>query len=91
VLMKNPDILEAAAVGVPDKIYGEEVVCYVVPKKAGVTEEGVQEFCKAYLPPPKIPKRVIIVSDLPKNDRGKVVRDKLREDWAKRGGAVTAA
>lgn len=91
VLMKHPDILEAAAVGVPDKIYGEEVVCYVVPKKAGVTEEGVQEFCKSYLPPPKIPKRVVIVSDLPKNDRGKVVRDKLREDWAKRVSTVTAA
>jgi acyl-CoA synthetase (AMP-forming)/AMP-acid ligase II len=91
VLMRHPDILEAAAVGVPDKIYGEEVVCYVVPKMAGVTEESVQEFCKAHLPAPKVPKRVVIVSDLPKNDRGKVVRDKLREDWAKRVSTDTAA
>jgi acyl-coenzyme A synthetase/AMP-(fatty) acid ligase len=51
----------------------------------------VQEFCKAYLPPPKIPKRVVFVSDLPKSDRGKVVRDKLREDWAKRVSTETAA
>ena len=32
VLIKHPDVAEAAAVGVPDKIYGEEVVCYVVAK-----------------------------------------------------------
>ena len=30
ILIKHPGIAEAAAVGVPDKIYGEEVVCYVV-------------------------------------------------------------
>ena len=30
VLLEHPGILEAAAVGVPDKIYGEEVVCYIV-------------------------------------------------------------
>ena len=32
ILIKHPGVAEAAAVGVPDKIYGEEVVCYVVPK-----------------------------------------------------------
>ena len=32
VLLRHPGILDAAAVGVPDKIYGEEVVCYVVAK-----------------------------------------------------------
>ena len=35
VLLKHPGILDAAAVGVPDKIYGEEVVCYVVEKESG--------------------------------------------------------
>ena len=36
VLLRHPGILDAAAVGVPDKIYGEEVVCYVVAKTAQV-------------------------------------------------------
>ena len=34
------------------------------------------------IPPAKTPKQIFIVPDLPKNDRGKVLREKLREDWA---------
>jgi acyl-coenzyme A synthetase/AMP-(fatty) acid ligase len=85
VLLRHPGILEAAAVGVPDNIYGEEVVCYVVAKPgAGITEGAVRVHCEAWLPPPKMPKRVFIVPDLPKSDRGKVLRDRLREDWSAR-------
>ena len=42
------------------------------------------EHCGEFLPPAKTPKQVLIVSDLPKSDRGKVLRDKLREDWIAR-------
>jgi acyl-coenzyme A synthetase/AMP-(fatty) acid ligase len=87
VLMKHPGILEAAAVGVPDKIYGEEVVCYAVAKLGvSLTEASVHQHCEAFLPPPKMPKQIFIVSDLPKSDRGKVLRDRLREDWILRMG-----
>ena len=34
--------------------------------------------------PPRLPKQVVIVADLPKSDRGKVLRDKLREDFVAR-------
>jgi acyl-coenzyme A synthetase/AMP-(fatty) acid ligase len=84
VLLKHPGILDAAAVGVPDKIYGEEVVCYVVGKEPGLTEASVSQHCQQYLPLAKTPKQIFIVPDLPKNDRGKVLREKLREDWANR-------
>ena len=85
VLLKHPDVLDAAAIGVPDKIYGEEVVCYVVPKPGrSLTEGSVTQHCEALLPAPKVPKRVLIVPDLPKSDRGKVLRDKLKSDWAER-------
>ena len=89
VLLKQPGITEAAAVGVPDKIYGEEVVCYVVAKDRALTEAAVIEHCRKFLPPAKTPKQVIIVPDLPKSDRGKVLRDKLRDDWIARN-KVTA-
>jgi acyl-coenzyme A synthetase/AMP-(fatty) acid ligase len=85
VLLKHPGILEAAAVGVPDKIYGEEVICYVVAKSGvGLTESAVSRHCEAFLPVPKMPKQIFIVADLPKSDRGKVLRDRLREDWTAR-------
>ncbi|HZN31395.1 MAG TPA: class I adenylate-forming enzyme family protein [Xanthobacteraceae bacterium] len=85
VLLKHPGVLDAAAVGVPDPIYGEEVVCYVVAKPGlGLSEAAVLEHCRASLPAPKVPKQVLIVAELPKSDRGKVLRDKLREDWNER-------
>jgi acyl-CoA synthetase (AMP-forming)/AMP-acid ligase II len=87
VLLKHPEILDAAAFGIPDEIYGEEVACYVVPKDAGLTEASVRRHCEQHLPLPKTPKRIRIVSGLPKSDRGKVLRDKLREDWAAQADA----
>jgi acyl-coenzyme A synthetase/AMP-(fatty) acid ligase len=84
ILIKHPGVAEAAAVGVPDKIYGEEVVCYVVAKGGALTEAAVLSHCGTFLPPAKTPKQVLIVTDLPKSDRGKVLRDKLREDWIAR-------
>jgi acyl-CoA synthetase (AMP-forming)/AMP-acid ligase II len=85
VLLDHAGVLDAAAVGVPDKIYGEEVVCYVVPRPgASLSEVAVLDHCRAHLPSPKMPKQVVIVSALPKSDRGKVLRDKLRDDWNER-------
>jgi acyl-coenzyme A synthetase/AMP-(fatty) acid ligase len=43
----------------------------------------VRKHCEAFLPAPKMPKQVLFVSDLPKSDRGKVLREKLREDYAR--------
>jgi acyl-CoA synthetase (AMP-forming)/AMP-acid ligase II len=85
VLLEHPAVLDAAAVGVPDSIYGEEVVCYLVARPgSSLTEADVVEHCRVRLPSAKMPKRVCIVSELPKSDRGKVLRDKLKADWNER-------
>jgi acyl-coenzyme A synthetase/AMP-(fatty) acid ligase len=88
VLLANDKLAEAAAVGVPDEIYGEEVVCYVV-LKPGVTPDAddIRQHCAKTLPEFRMPKQIFIVDELPKNDRGKVKRDSLRELWL----ATTAA
>jgi long-chain acyl-CoA synthetase/malonyl-CoA/methylmalonyl-CoA synthetase len=87
VLLKHPDVAEATAVGVPDLIYGEEVVCYVVPRSgSSLSASAVAAHCRAALPLPKVPKQVVLVAELPKNDRGKVLREKLKEDWIGRTG-----
>ncbi len=84
IMLKHPGVLDAAAVGVPDKIYGEEVVCYVVPKDKALTGTMVLEHARQFLPPAKTPKQILLVPDLPKSDRGKVLRDKLKDDWIAR-------
>ncbi len=92
VLLKHPDVLDAAAVGVPDQIYGEEIVCYVVAKPGhSLSEAAITDHCQANLPAPKVPKQVFIVAELPKSDRGKVLRDKLKDDWNERAGKGRAA
>ena len=90
ILLAHDDLLEAASVGVPDPIYGEEVVAFAVPKpEAKVTEEQVLIYCEDKLPLPKQPKKLFFVDQLPKNDRGKVLRDKLRDAWKERTAANT--
>ena len=79
VLMACDFLLEGASVGVSDPILGEEVVCGVVAKGDGVTAEQVQAFCKEHLPAAKVPKQVYFLKEIPRSDRGKVLRDKLRE------------
>ena len=87
VLMRHDDILEAAAVGVPDPIYGEEVVCYVVARPGrGIDEAAVAAHCTDSLPAFKRPKAVMFTESLPKSDRGKIKRDMLREMWIEAGG-----
>ena len=82
VLLRNPKIREAAAVGVPDKIYGEEVIAFVTVKSGEeLTEDDVKSWCEASLPAFKAPKQVYFTDELPKSDRGKVLRDGLRDIW----------
>lgn len=89
VVMRHDAVHEAAAVGVPDKIYGEEVICYVVPKPgAELDVAALADHCAAELPAFKVPKAIYLTDALPKSDRGKIVRDRLREKWEKEVGAL---
>lgn len=88
ILSRHPDIEDAAGCGIPDKVYGEEIICYVVARAgSGLTEDAVKAHCGETLSPFKTPKQVIFVDALPKNDRGKLDRKALTEAW-KRDNAV---
>ena len=89
VLLANQHVLEAATVGVPDKIYGEEVVAYVVAKSGvALTAEDIRAHCASKLAEFKTPKQVYFVDTIPRSDRGKVKRDVLREKWVKEHGGA---
>tara|TARA_B100000676_G_scaffold41639_1_gene39594 strand:+ start:8995 stop:10551 length:1557 start_codon:yes stop_codon:yes gene_type:complete len=88
ILSQHPDILDAAACGIPNKIYGEEVVCYVIPREtADLSTENVISHCRKFLAPFKTPKQVIFVEKLPKNQRGKLDRKKLASMWKRQNMA----
>ena len=84
------EVAEAAAVGVPDAIYGEEVVVYVTAKPgAALTGEAVLAHCGASLPRAKMPKTVVFRDGLPKTARGKLDRNALAADWRTRGAGLS--
>jgi acyl-CoA synthetase (AMP-forming)/AMP-acid ligase II len=83
-LTRHPDIVEAATIGVPDRVYGEEVVSYVAVRPGTApSEAGVLAFCAEILPDFKRPKRIVLVSEIPKNQRGKIDRNALADAWTR--------
>ena len=89
-MMTHPGVREAAAIGVPDRIWGEEIVCYVVPDNSAQqtvpSASDLLAFAANVLPDFKRPRRVVFVDSLPRNDRGKVRRDDLKALWARTNG-----
>jgi long-chain acyl-CoA synthetase len=78
VLYQHPGVAAAAAVGVPDELYGEEVAAVIVLKPgASVSEQEVIDYCKARLADFKCPKTVRFVEDIPKGPTGKLLKREL--------------
>jgi long-chain acyl-CoA synthetase len=78
VLYEHPDVAAAAAVGVKDELYGEEVAAVVVLKPgANTTAQEVIDYCKARLADFKCPKTVHFVDDIPKGPTGKLLKREL--------------
>jgi acyl-CoA synthetase (AMP-forming)/AMP-acid ligase II len=77
-LYKHPAIQDAAAVGIPDDDYGEEILCCCVLKPdCDCTEEELREFCRDELGEFKTPKVIKVMDELPKGPSGKIQRLKL--------------
>ena len=80
VLYQHPSVAAAAAVGVPDDLYGEEVAAVIVLKDgAKSSEQEVIEFCKARLADFKCPKTVHFLDDIPKGPTGKLLKRELAQ------------
>lgn len=80
VMYRHPAVLDAAAVGIPDEEYGEDILCCCVLKPdCSCTEEELMEYCMEHLGAFKTPKVIKVMEDLPKGPSGKIQRLKLRE------------
>ena len=79
-LLGHPAVLEAAAVGIPDTMYGQEIMACVVLKPGAACEATeLDAHCAAVLGAFKRPKLIRIVDALPKGPSGKVQRLRLLE------------
>jgi acyl-CoA synthetase (AMP-forming)/AMP-acid ligase II len=81
ILESHPAVLEAAAVGVPDRYVGEDVVAFAILRDGmRCDERELLSFCVGHLGHFKAPTRVHFVLDLPKGPSGKVQRLRLVEE-----------
>jgi malonyl-CoA/methylmalonyl-CoA synthetase len=77
-----PGVIESAVIGVPHADFGEGVTAVVVCDKAAkVTEASVLKALDGRLAKFKMPKRVIVVAELPRNAMGKVQKNILRDTY----------
>ena len=80
VVYQHSKVSEAAVIGVPDQIYGEELKVFIVLKPGEkATEQEIIVFCKEKLSSFKTPKYVQFLDSLPKNPVGKILYKELRK------------
>ena len=79
VMLDYKGIIDCAVIGIPDDHQGEAVKIYIVPADNNVTKSDIKEFALDNLTGYKCPRHIEFVSELPKSNVGKILRQKLRE------------
>jgi long-chain acyl-CoA synthetase len=86
LLYQHPSILEAAVIGIPDDVLGEEIAAVVVLKPGSdTTEEEIQNYLKNLVALYKYPRVVCIVPSLPKSATGKISKKLIDRQSLKSG------
>ncbi|WP_435201961.1 fatty acyl-CoA synthetase [Janibacter sp. GS2] len=79
----HPDVAEVAVFALPDPKWIEAVTATIVAKEgAELTVDAIQQHCAGVLAPYKRPKRIEILTELPKNPSGKILKRELRERFS---------
>jgi long-chain acyl-CoA synthetase len=81
VIHEHPAVREAAVVGVPHAVLGEDVAAFVVTRPGeSIAADELQSFCADRLADYKRPRQVSFVEELPRNATGKVMKHRLLDD-----------
>jgi long-chain acyl-CoA synthetase len=80
IIYQFPGVKEAAVIGQPDPRKGEQPVAFVAPNEGVLLDEkSLQQFVRSKLADYKVPRRVTILSALPRNATGKILKNTLRQ------------
>jgi long-chain acyl-CoA synthetase len=78
-VLQIPDIVSAAAVGVPDLRSGEAIHVFVTTRPGAViTPEAIQAHCREHVAKHMVPEVVRVIGSMPLNSNGKVLKSELR-------------
>jgi fatty-acyl-CoA synthase len=81
MLARHEKIQEAAAVGVEDEKFGQRLKAFVVLEDgAELSEDDIKKYIKENLANYKVPREVVFIDELPRNQTGKVLKKKLLEE-----------
>ncbi len=79
VLLEHPAVQEAAVVGIPHAVLGEDVAAFVVPRpERALVDDELLAFCAERLADYKRPRQLHVVDELPRNATGKVMKHLLQ-------------
>ena len=80
-------VQDVQVIGVPDKRYGEEIMaCVILKEGCSMTEEEMKDYIKSHMARHKVPRYIEFVDDFPKNAAGKILKYKMREEFAAKLG-----
>jgi long-chain acyl-CoA synthetase len=80
VISEIPGVREVAVLGAPDERWGEAITAFVsLTPDSDVTSETIIAHCRDHLGGYKVPKKVLVMEDLPKGGTGKIKKPDLRE------------
>lgn len=79
-LYSHPKVLDVQVIGIPDEVYGEEVMAWIILKEGQTaTSEEIREYCTGKISRHKIPKYIEFTDSYPMTASGKIQKFRLRE------------
>ncbi|WP_408609527.1 AMP-binding enzyme [Anaerocolumna sedimenticola] len=85
VLKRHRGIMDAAVIGVPDELLGEEIFAFIIkkPNAEALEKEVILDFAHKNMAKYKVPKYIVFVNSFPVSSSGKVRKSILREQAKK--------
>jgi acyl-coenzyme A synthetase/AMP-(fatty) acid ligase len=79
-IYKLNGIKEVAVIGIPDVLLGESIVAFVTTyDQVQISEKEIQRQCMANLEPFMIPKKIVLLTEMPKSSNGKIDKKELKQ------------